>query len=72
MTCAVGDRAGVGVRVVVAVSVGEIAVGVGVAVGLLQLPKSTIPRTAIKAKKTGCIVRFTVLLPNQMSAQLDA
>jgi len=47
---------------VVAVSVGEIAMGVGVAVGLLQLPKSTRPRTAIKVKYTGCAVRFTVLL----------
>jgi hypothetical protein len=48
-----------GVGVVVAVSVGEIANGVGVAVGLLQLPRSTRPKTAIKVK---CTVRFTLLL----------
>jgi hypothetical protein len=39
-----------GVGVGVMVGVGEIAMGVGVVVGLLQLPKSTRPRTAVKAK----------------------
>jgi hypothetical protein len=39
-----------GVGVVVVVSVGEIPKGIDVAVGLLQLPKSTSPRTAIKVK----------------------
>jgi hypothetical protein len=46
----VGEIAVVAVGEMVAVSVGEIAVIVGVAVGLLQLPKSTRPRTTIKEK----------------------
>jgi hypothetical protein len=53
-----------GVWVVVSISFGEIEtdVGVDVAVGVLQLTRSTRPRTAIKVKKTGCAVRFIVLL----------
>jgi hypothetical protein len=39
-----------GVGVVVVVSVGEMVMRVGVAVELLQLPRSTRPKTAIKVK----------------------
>jgi hypothetical protein len=46
---AVGEMVAVSVGEV-AVSFGELATGIGVAVGLLQLPKSTRPRTAIKTK----------------------
>jgi hypothetical protein len=49
---------------VISICVGEIEtdVGVDVAVGVLQLTKSTRPTTAIKVKKTGCAVRFIILL----------